>query len=875
MKRRIFSVALALCLCITSQTVTYAGQKDTSQPSAAEPLEIAGKGENLDLPNDSELLGEGDEGPSESSEESGTGEGTVTPAQTPNPSEPPKKDDNEGGTENQDEIPNVQDPSGSDGTGEETVPKDEIPNAPALSESDGAGEGTVFLDQDSNLDDDMASAPQEISLQQENVLAERYVDKPSIPNEVDFSSAKIYAAMIALKEKDGYREGDPWTNETPYPDAGGKDYEWCGGPLNGQNILAVGCVAFAFSLSDAAFGYAEARMYAANEFDYEDIKVGDILRMNNDAHTVIVLEVHDNGVVVAEGNISTGDHKGKVHWERGITREDVLSGTSHYITRYPENFTPDDPNAGEVIAQGTLGSLTWDLTKAGTLTISGTGAIPDYSGPDEQPWGNDRSKIRKVVIGNGVTSIGSCAFWNSAVMSAEISLSVQTIGNSAFRESKILSVKIPSGVKTIGDDAFRGCLNLSVATISDGLETIGERAFQSCASLKSISLPASIGEVGAGAFYQCQKLTSAAFASGDRQVKMGDNIFSGCWYLASVTLPQNIDRIGDGMFMNCQMLAGVEIPQGAESIGNGAFSSCSGFTTVIIPDSVSTIGSAAFSACALKDIYFTGTEEQWNRISKIGDTLTVVSKVTIHYNYKPPTSPDTDEGNGENGGNNGENGENNGDNSNNNNGNNNDNGGSNNNNNNNNNNGNSNNNNSGSNPGNSHGGDMPGSGSGNSSEEDSPKDNNLAKNNSEEGSADVKEAVETWRPTTPDEIRRYAFVGTEAVRCTLSRENAYTVDVENAVQGPMCFRSFEAVLGDYRIGRTYDIYARSRTTYSTDEAVRITIEIPSAIYQKDRAYKMICVTKGGQPFLFEDLDSNPGTITIETDKFHAYALIYK
>ena len=55
-------------------------------------------------------------------------------------------------------------------------------------------------------------------------------------------------------------------------------------------------------LSDEAFGSLPARMYDPGSFTFEDIKVGDILRVSGDAHTVIVLEVNDAGVLVAEGN---------------------------------------------------------------------------------------------------------------------------------------------------------------------------------------------------------------------------------------------------------------------------------------------------------------------------------------------------------------------------------------------------------------------------------------------------------------------------------------------------------------------------------------------------------------------------------------------
>lgn len=439
---------------------------------------------------------------------------------------------------------------------------------------------------------------------------------------------EIHAAMTALKEDTRYQEGTPWTNDTPYSDSKGY-YSWKGGTLGGVNIVAVGCVAFAFILSDAAFGDLRARMYAPGQFTYEDIKAGDILRVSNDVHTVIVLEVNSAGVIVAEGN-----YNGKVHWGRAISKEEVMGNTSHYITRYPENYvSPDDPSGNDSIASGTLdGGIAWDLTKAGALTISGNGAMPDFTSAGEQPWYTHGSQIRNVVLGDGVTHIGSCAFSDCGVLSAEISSSVTTIGDNAFRGSSMISVSIPSSVKTIGDSAFRECQNLSSVTLSEGLETIEQNAFCGCASLTAINLPASIGEVGAGAFWQCTKITSATFAPGSRQVTLGDNIFTQCYYLTSVVLPTNIDRIGSGMFQNCLMLTGVEIPQGAESIGDSAFASCSRLTTVIIPASVTTIGAAAFSASSLTDIYFTGTEDQWKSVGKMGDTRTLLESVTIHYN---------------------------------------------------------------------------------------------------------------------------------------------------------------------------------------------------------------------------------------------------
>lgn len=136
-------------------------------------------------------------------------------------------------------------------------------------------------------------------------------------------------------------------------------------------------------------------------------------------------------------------------------------------------------------------------------------------------------------------------------------------------------------------------------------------------------------------------------------------------------------------------------------------------------------------------------------------------------------------------------------------------------------------------------------------------------------------SVEIWKPTTPDEKKRYACMGKEIIQYTLAKDNSYRLIIENAMQGPLCFNSFEAVLGDYMIGRTYNIYPYPTKIYNMSEEVQFTIKIPKAIYSPNRVYRMICVTKGGLPVIYEDLDTNPETITVRTNKFYAYALAYK
>ena len=145
---------------------------------------------------------------------------------------------------------------------------------------------------------------------------------------------------------------------------------------------------------------------------------------------------------------------------------------------------------------------------------------------------------------------------------------------------------------------------------------------------------------------------------------------------------------------------------------------------------------------------------------------------------------------------------------------------------------------------------------------------------SESGSSSTV-SVSTWKPTTPDEIKRYSFVGKEKVNFVADVNNAYPVTVVNAMQGKLCFDAFEAVLGEYSIGRTYNIFPNKKTAYKMDSVAKITLSIPMELQGDTREYKMICVTKNGQPIILDDMDLNPSTITFETDSYYAFALVYK
>ena len=132
----------------------------------------------------------------------------------------------------------------------------------------------------------------------------------------DITAQQVYQSIIALKEQ--YPNWTPWTNDNYY--------KWNGGIYSG----GYGCAGFAFMLSDAAFGNLPARILT--EFAFSDVRVGDILRLKlrtGGEHSVIVLEVHDNYVVIAEGNLDDS-----VYWGTTLTADTVLS-SKYLLTRYP------------------------------------------------------------------------------------------------------------------------------------------------------------------------------------------------------------------------------------------------------------------------------------------------------------------------------------------------------------------------------------------------------------------------------------------------------------------------------------------------------------------------------------------------------------
>ena len=182
---------------------------------------------------------------------------------------------------------------------------------------------------------------------------------------------------------------------------------------------------------------------------------------------------------------------------------------------------------------GTCGSLTWTLSKDGELTISGEGAIPDYSDTQGQPWAAYRTLITRVVISQGVTGIGKNAFYDHSSLAEIIfpETSLINIGNSSFYNCRALTgITIPDSVTSIGMLAFSDCVGLTEITLPNGTTAIPEQAFYGCTGLASITIPEGVKTLGPQAF-------------------------RGCTSLETIYLPQSLTQIQSSAFQGCSKLA--------------------------------------------------------------------------------------------------------------------------------------------------------------------------------------------------------------------------------------------------------------------------------------------------------------------------------
>jgi len=321
------------------------------------------------------------------------------------------------------------------------------------------------------------------------------------------------------------------------------------------------------------------------------------------------------------------------------------SGEGNVIQNTDSKDEYADQMYGTVTNSGTCGeNAVWKLYDSGVLVISGKGKMFDYYilSTDRAPWHKYRSNIKRIIIGEEITSIGNYAFYEC---------------------SNLTGISIPKGIKSIGAASFYYCTSLLDITIPETVTTIETNLFYYCLSLTSITLPEHITSIGVYAFGNCSSLNSITIPS--KVINIGMSAFSSCTNLQTITIPKSVTFIGDYAFRWCKNLSTVyyegtefewdsldigdlndellnaniifvnyAVPEGLEyeisggevtitnyignateleipaeiegypvtDIGNSAFYDCTSLTNIIIPEGVTTIEYDAFRDCTALEI---------------------------------------------------------------------------------------------------------------------------------------------------------------------------------------------------------------------------------------------------------------------------------
>ena len=270
---------------------------------------------------------------------------------------------------------------------------------------------------------------------------------------------------------------------------------------------------------------------------------------------------------------------------------------------------PTQSQATEIPSTGVCGENLIFTYLNDLLLIQGSGPMTNFDYENKAPWETPDSPIKRIIIDDGVTSIGDYAF-SSCTQLEELTLpsTLTQIGKNAFTGCSLKTLVLPDSVESVGNSAFSYCDNLTDLTLSSSLKTIGESAFYNCPKLQNVTIPANVAKIESSAFSACTSLTkiqvdpnNAAYtsdASGalfDKDMTTLVQMPGG--FTGSYTVPSTVTAIGDRAFHTCRGLAEVILPDGLTSIGADAFSFCTNLTALNIPGSVTSIGAAPFRYC--------------------------------------------------------------------------------------------------------------------------------------------------------------------------------------------------------------------------------------------------------------------------------------
>ena len=266
-----------------------------------------------------------------------------------------------------------------------------------------------------------------------------------------------------------------------------------------------------------------------------------------------------------------------VDWVTGETKTldcTVTAPVCVVTVEAAEVAIPADADAGGDISATASDRVLWWI-KNGTLTIAGEGAMSNITSANAKKHDIylNRDKFTKVVVKEGVTSIGNYRLSNLDFTEISLPASLTAIGSNALYMSKLFtSLTVPASVTGIGNSAFSGCSALRAVTLPAALKTIGNSVFSNDGELLSVTIPGSVTSMGNSVFSGCEKLASVAFEDGEEGLSMGGSVFTRCKAMTSFTFPDRTVAAGTSLFEYCDNLKTITISAGASGLAHGGIS---------------------------------------------------------------------------------------------------------------------------------------------------------------------------------------------------------------------------------------------------------------------------------------------------------------
>ncbi len=317
------------------------------------------------------------------------------------------------------------------------------------------------------------------------------------------------------------------------------------------------------------------------------------------APTSYAMEIQNQEVEIIEQEAVTEE----AVTEEAVTEEAVTEETvtEEAVTEEPvtEETTQDETVIDEFeTAEAFSGSCgpnaVWEF-EGSTLTISGKGPLSDYENGEEQPYYAYKQQIKKVVIEEGITYVGSNAFCAYSIEELVLPESLVRVGDSAFADYAGEELILPSSLKCVERRAFAFSNNLiKDLKIPASLVEMDPTAFGSCAKLENFVVDPQNPKFESedGVIYtetengKCLYLYPAGknwfedYYVEDTVKSIGEYAFWGS-RVGSISGMENVSVIGNRAFWVCEALQSIELSDTLEKIGKGAFENCSSLTNLI------------------------------------------------------------------------------------------------------------------------------------------------------------------------------------------------------------------------------------------------------------------------------------------------------